>query len=66
LTFILVAKDGKSDTEERQAIKGFVQYAVTSGQAADEELSYAKLPVLLQQLDQQLLSEMTANGQSLK
>jgi phosphate transport system substrate-binding protein len=32
-------------------------------QAAAEELSYAKLPVSLQKLDQKLLGEMTADSQ---
>ena len=65
LTFVLVAKDEK-DAEKRQAVKDFVHYTVTSGQPAAEELAYAKLPVSLQQLDEKLLGEMTANGHSLK
>ena len=65
LTFLIVPKDGK-DTAKAQAVKNFVQYLITDGQATAESLNYAKLPPTLQQQDQQLLSQMTANGQALK
>lgn len=65
LTFLILPKDGK-DTAKAQAVKNFVQYLITDGQATAESLNYAKLPPTLQQQDQQLLSQMTANGQALK
>jgi hypothetical protein len=43
-----------------------LQYAITDGQAATEGLYYAKLPKLLQDQDQELLAQMTVNGQPLK
>ena len=65
LTFVLVARDG-TGTEERQAIKDFIQYAATTGQSVAEELSYAQLPASLQQLDLKLFGGMMADGQPLK
>jgi phosphate transport system substrate-binding protein len=65
LTFLLVPKDGP-DADERRAIKDFVQYSVTAGQDAAESLGYAKLPKSMQQLDLNLLTQLTANGQPLK
>jgi phosphate transport system substrate-binding protein len=65
LTFVLIPRDGTA-TEERQAIKDFIQYTATTGQSVAEELSYAKLPASLQQLDQKLLGGMRADGQPLK
>lgn len=65
LTFLILPKDGK-DGAKAQAVKNFVQYLITDGQATAASLNYAKLPPALQQQDQQLLSQMTANGQALK
>lgn len=65
LTFVMVPVDGK-DATKSQAVKNFLQYVITNGQASAESLNYAKLPAALQQQDQQLLSKMTANGQPLR
>ena len=65
LTFLILPKDGK-DVAKAQAVKTFVQYLITDGQATAGSLNYAKLPPALQQQDQQLLSQMTVNGQALK
>jgi phosphate transport system substrate-binding protein len=65
LTFLLVPKDS-SDAEQRQALKDFVQYTITSGQDSAENLAYAKLPKSLQQHDLALLAGLTVDGQPLK
>jgi hypothetical protein len=39
---------------------------VTTGQDSAESLNYAKLPKSMQQLDLNLLSELTVSGQPLK
>ena len=65
LTFLIVPKDG-SDATKAQAVKNFLQYVITDGQASAESLNYAKLPAALQQQDQKLLSQMTAKGQPLQ
>jgi len=65
LTFLIVPRDSK-DAGKAQVVKNFVQYVIKDGQATAENLNYAKLPTALQQQDQQLLSQMTANGQPLK
>jgi len=65
ISFLLIAKDG-SDAVERQAIRDFIQYAVSSGQDLAERLDYAKLPQSVQQRALSLLTQMTANGQPLK
>ena len=65
LTFLIVPKDSK-DASKAQVVKNFVQYVISDGQATAEQLNYAKLPAALQQQDQQLLNQMTANGQPLK
>jgi len=65
LTFILVRRDGP-DADDRQAVRDFIEYAISAGQASAEELSYAKLPDSVQKQGEQLLSQLTANGQSLK
>jgi len=65
LTFLIIPKDG-TDAAKRQNLKDFVHYVVTSGQDIAEQLYYAKLPASLQQQDQQLLNQMTSNGQNLK
>jgi phosphate transport system substrate-binding protein len=65
LTFLIVPKDG-TDVTKSQAVRNFLQYIITDGQAAAEGLNYAKLPTALQQQDQKLLSQMTAKGQPLQ
>lgn len=64
LTFLLVRRD-RSNISEQKAVRDFIAYAISSGQDAAEELSYAKLPPSLQQQDQALLGELTAGGHAL-
>ena len=65
LSFILIPKD-RSDAEHQQAVKDFIGFAISTGQNSAEELSYAKLPDSLQKQGEQLLGQLTANGQPLK
>jgi phosphate transport system substrate-binding protein len=64
LTFLIVPKDGP-DKDKRSALKSFLQYVVTDGQAAANELNYAPLPDSVKQFDQQQLNQLTADGQPL-
>jgi phosphate transport system substrate-binding protein len=65
LTFLIVPKDGPGKAK-RMALKGFLQYVVTDGQAAAGELNYAPLPDGVKQFDQQQLNLLTADGQALQ
>jgi phosphate transport system substrate-binding protein len=62
LTFLLIPKDGP-DKAKRAALKQFIQYMITDGQAAAESLNYAPLPDGVKQFDQQQLQKLTAAGQ---
>ncbi len=42
--------------------KAFIQYVITDGQAATEELHYSKLPASLQQIDNTLLNKVQPTG----
>jgi phosphate transport system substrate-binding protein len=64
LTFLIVPKDGP-DKDKRAALKSFLQYIVTDGQATANQLNYAPLPDSVKQYDQQQLSLLTADGQAL-
>ncbi len=64
LTFLLVPKDG-ADKNKRTALKGFIQYIVTTGRQIAPSLNYSQLPQSVTQLDQKLIGEMTAGGQPL-
>lgn len=57
LTFLLVPTTPK-DASRGAATKAFIQYVITTGQAATEPLHYSKLPASLQQIDQNLLSQV--------
>ena len=61
LTFLLIPKQGK-DAKRTEILKQFVQYIVTQGQDTAESLYYAKLPDVLQQQDQSLLSQVGSSG----
>lgn len=63
LTFLMIPKQPK-DAAKGQALQKFVQFVITSGQDLAPRLHYAKLPPELQQLDQQLLAQVTASGGS--
>jgi phosphate transport system substrate-binding protein len=62
LTFLLIPKDGP-DKAKRTALKQFVQYIITDGQAAAGNLNYAPLPDSVKQYDQQQLQLLLAAGQ---
>jgi phosphate transport system substrate-binding protein len=64
LTFLIVPKDGQ-DKDKRAALKSFLQYVVTDGQATANGLNYAPLPDGVKQYDQQQLGLLTADGQAL-
>jgi len=62
LTFLIIPKDG-ADKAKRTALKNFVQYIITDGQATAGTLNYAPLPDSVKQYDQQQLDTLTAAGQ---
>ena len=62
LTFLIIPKDGP-DKAKRTALKQFIQYVITDGQATAETLNYAPLPDSVKQYDQQQLQQLTAAGQ---
>jgi phosphate transport system substrate-binding protein len=64
LTFLLIPQDGP-DKAKRSAIKSFIQYVITDGQATAGSLNYAPLPDGVKSFDQQQLNKMTADGQPL-
>jgi len=64
LTFLIVPKEAKN-AAKGEVVKNFVEYIVTQGQDAAENLSYAKLSAALQQQDQALLGQVaTQNSQA--
>jgi phosphate transport system substrate-binding protein len=65
LTFLIVPKDGP-DKDKRVALKQFLQYVVTDGQAAAHDLNYAPLPDGVKQYDEQQIGLLTADGQPLQ
>ncbi len=62
LTFLIIPKDGP-DKAKRTALKQFIQYIITDGQATAGALNYAPLPDGVRQYDQQQLQLLTADGQ---
>ena len=62
LTFLIIPKDGP-DKAKRTALKQFIQFIITDGQATAGTLSYAPLPDGVKQYDQQQLQQLTADGQ---
>lgn len=64
MSFVIIPKDGP-DKDKRTALKNFLQYVVTDGQAAAQQLNYAPLPDSVKQFDQQQLNQLTADGQAL-
>lgn len=64
LTFLLIPQDGP-DKAKRSALKSFIQYVITDGQATAGSLNYAPLPDGVKSYDQQQLNKMTADGQPL-
>jgi hypothetical protein len=51
---------------EQRAFRDFITYAISTGQASAEELSYTKLPAEVQQKSQAYLTPLTENGQPLR
>jgi len=62
LTFLIIPKDG-TDAAKRSALKSFVTYVISDGQAEAEKLEYAPLPDAVKQYNQKVLGELTTNGQ---
>jgi phosphate transport system substrate-binding protein len=65
LTFLIIPKDGK-DAARRTALKQFVTYVVTDGQAAASGLNYAPLPDAVKQLNVKALDQLTTNGATIQ
>jgi phosphate transport system substrate-binding protein len=64
LTFLIIPKDGP-DKAKRTALKQFIEYMITDGQALAGTLSYAPLPESIRNYDEQQLRQMTAAGQAI-
>jgi len=64
-TFLLIPKD-RPTRDEQMAVRDFVAYAISTGQDSAERLSYAKMPPSVQQKAQEVLAQLTVNGQPLK
>jgi phosphate transport system substrate-binding protein len=62
LTFLIIPKDG-TDQAKRAALKGFIEYVISDGQATAETLEYAPLPDAVKQYNRKALAQMTVNGQ---
>lgn len=65
LTFLIIPKDG-NDQAKRTALKQFIQYVITDGQAVAGTLNYAPLPDGVKSYDQQQLQQLTVNGQPIR
>jgi phosphate transport system substrate-binding protein len=65
MSYVLVPVDD-SVVGNRKAFKDFLEYTISAGQEASEELSYAKLPIAIQQRGDALLNEMTDNGKPIQ
>lgn len=62
LTFLIVPKDG-TNAAKRSALKKFIQYIIADGQTTAGALNYAPLPASVKQYNQDLINQMTVNGQ---
>ena len=65
LTFLIIPKDG-ADAAKRSAMKSFIQYIITDGQAEAEKLEYAPLPDAVKQYNAKVLGQLTTNGQPIQ
>ena len=65
LTFLIIPKDG-TDAAKRSALKSFITYVITDGQTEAEKLEYAPLPDAVKQYNQQVLGQLTTNGQPIQ
>lgn len=66
LSFILIPRDNQEPGPEQQLLKGYIAYALSTGQDVSEQLSYAKLPSAVQKQGEDALAQLTQNGQPLK
>jgi phosphate transport system substrate-binding protein len=64
LTFLLVPKAGAGKAK-RGALKDFVKYIISDGQAVAGTMAYAPLPDGVKQYDLRELSQLSADGQPL-
>ncbi|HUY82269.1 MAG TPA: phosphate ABC transporter substrate-binding protein PstS [Acidobacteriaceae bacterium] len=64
LTFLIVPKDGTNKVN-REALKSFLEYVITDGQAVANKLHYAPLPDGVKEFDEQQIKDLTVNGQPL-
>jgi phosphate transport system substrate-binding protein len=62
ITFILIPRDNPSTDHEQVDLKNYINYTLTTGQDAAEELSYAKLPAPVLTAAEGLLAQLTDNG----
>jgi phosphate transport system substrate-binding protein len=65
LTYLIIPKDG-ADVGKRTALRNFVQYILSDGQATAGSLNYAPLPDAIKQQDLDLLKTITAGGQPIQ
>lgn len=66
LSYILIPKDNQEPGPEQQLLKGYIEYALSTGQDVSEQLSYAKLPSSVQKQGEAALAQLTQNGQPIK
>ncbi|HSQ60035.1 MAG TPA: phosphate ABC transporter substrate-binding protein PstS [Acidobacteriota bacterium] len=64
LTFLLVYKDQK-DAAKGKALVDFIQWSISEGQEAADELDYARLPESVVKVNQANLMSLTAAGKPL-
>ena len=64
LTFLIVPTTGQGKAK-RGALKDFIKYIITDGQAVAGTMNYAPLPDGVKQYDLNALSQLTADGQPL-
>lgn len=63
LSYILIPKDNTHGGQEQELLKGFITYALSTGQNVSEQLSYARLPSAVQKQGEAALAQLTQNGQ---
>ena len=63
LSFILIPKNSKRGSGDQAALRDYIAYALSTGQDVAEQLWYAKLPPPVQHQGQELLSQLTQDGQ---
>lgn len=66
LSYILIPRDNQHVGREQELLKGYLTYALSTGQDVSEQLYYAKLPTAVQKQGEAALAQLTQNGQPLK